>query len=482
MIRTWKLLGWAACLVACASEGSARGAGDPTARPLPGDLAVAWNALVLEIAEAEDHFLTLKGIRSAAMMHLAMHDAINAARPRYSPYRFRGPAPDDGTDPVAAAAQAAYEIALSQYPGRKRDFDRELERWMRQQAEGPARSSGVALGRAAASAILRAREGDGWDTQAEYRFHPMGPGIYAEFHEHSGTPQGFVFGTGWARARPFFPRGAGPFRAAPPPAIASAAYARAFDEVKEAGRAVSRTRTRDQTHLAYWWKEFCDNSMNRLARQLAESERLDLWDATRLFALVDAGIFDGYVSVFENKYFYNHWRPYTAIRLAADDGNPATAPEPDWDNTHHHTYAFPSYPSAHGTVCAVAMTIFAKAFGDEHAFTMNTPEVESGGPMSPRMRMEPSTRSFASFSSAAMECALSRVFLGIHFRYDSEAGNELGRRLADHAWARFLEPLPAPREREAPSSPRATPAETVPGESTLSSRAAETATSSALSS
>jgi membrane-associated phospholipid phosphatase len=440
MIRTFKLLGWAACLVACTSGGSARGAGVAAARPVPGELAIAWNALILEIAEAEDHFLTLKGIRSAAMMHLAMHDALNAVRPKYSTYRFHRAAQD--ADPVAAAALAAHDIAVSQYPGRKSDFDRELERWLRPEVEGPARSAGVALGRAAASAILRAREGDGWDTQAEYRFHPMGPGVYAEFNEHSGTPQGFVFGTGWARARPFFPREAGPFRAAPPPAIASAAYARAFDEVKEAGRAVSRTRTQDQTHLAYWWKEFCDSSMNRLARELAAAERLDLWDTSRLFALVDAGLFDGYVSVFENKFFYNHWRPVTAIRWAANDGNPATAPEPDWDNTHHHTYAFPSYPSAHGTVCAVAMRIFAHAFGDDHAFTMTTPAVESGGPMSPRMKMEPSTRPFASFSSAASECALSRVYLGIHFRYDSEAGTELGRGIADHAWNRFLAPLP----------------------------------------
>jgi membrane-associated phospholipid phosphatase len=429
-------------LVACTSGSSARGAGVAAARPVSGELAIAWNALVLEIADAEDHFLTLKGIRSAAMMHLAMHDALNAVRPKYSAYRFRGASPN--ADPVAAAVQAAYEIALSQYPGRKSDFDRELERWLKPEGKGRARSAGVALGRAAASAILRAREEDGWDTQAEYRFHPMGPGIYAEFSEHSGTPRGFVFGTGWAKARLFFPRETGPFRVAPPPAIATVAYTRAFDEVKEVGRAVSATRTPDQTHLAYWWKEFCDSSMNRLARQLATAGGLDLWDATRLFARVDAGIFDGYVSVFENKFFYNHWRPYTAIRLAADDDNPATAPEVDWDNTHHHTYAFPSYPSAHGTVCAVAMTIFAEAFGDDHAFTMTTPEVESGGPMSPRMKMNPPTRSFASFSAAARECALSRVYLGIHFRYDSEAGNELGRGIADHARARFLAPLPVP--------------------------------------
>ncbi|MBZ0089256.1 MAG: vanadium-dependent haloperoxidase, partial [Thermoanaerobaculia bacterium] len=267
-----------------------------------------------------------------------------------------------------------------------------------------------------------------------------GPGVYAEFEAHSGTPRGFVFGTGWARARPFFLERADQFRAAPPPEIESGDYTRAFDEVREFGRALSATRTADQTHLAFWWKEFCDSSMNRLARHLVAAEGLDLWAATRLFALIDAGIFDGYVSVFENKFHFNHWRPYTAIRWAENDGNPATAAEPDWDNTHHHTYAFPSYPSAHGTVCAAAMTLFARVFGDDYTFTMTTPEVERAGPMSPRVKMDPPERSFTSFSSAAKECALSRVYLGIHFRYDAEAGNELGRRIAEHAWHRFLVP------------------------------------------
>jgi membrane-associated phospholipid phosphatase len=131
----------------------------------------------------------------------------------------------------------------------------------------------------------------------------------------------------------------------------------------------------------------------------------------------------------------------TAIRWAAHDGNPDTEPDPRWDNLHRHTYAFPSYPSAHGAACAAGMTALADTFGDELAFTMTTPEVDAAGPMSGKVAMDPSTRSFASFSAAAWECALSRVYLGIHFRYDSVAGNELGGRIGRYVVDGFLRPL-----------------------------------------
>jgi membrane-associated phospholipid phosphatase len=271
----------------------------------------------------------------------------------------------------------------------------------------------------------------------------MAPGVYAEFAEHSGTPQGFVFGAGWALARPFMLESPGQLRAPPPPAIDSVAYAEAFDEVRELGRFDSPSRTADQTHLAMWWKEFVESSHNRLARELAVADRLDLWQAARLFALLEAAIYDGYVSVFDSKFHYNHWRPYTAIRWAAHDGNPATEADPDWDNTHRHTYAFPSYPSAHGTACAAAMTVLASVFGDHRPVTMRVPEVDAAGPMSGKIPMHPPTRSFASFAAAAEECSLSRVYLGIHFRYDSEAGTDLGRRVGRLVVSEHLQPFAA---------------------------------------
>ena len=151
-------------------------------------------------------------------------------------------------------------------------------------------------------------------------------------------------------------------------------------------------------------------SHNRLARELVTRDRLELRRAARLFALLNMGIFDGYVSVFDSKFFYNHWRPYTAIHWADKDGNPATELDAQWDNLHRHTYAFPSYPSAHGTVCGAAMTVMADTFGERRKFTMETPEVDKAGPMSGKVRMEPTTRSFESFAQAATRVrAVARV-------------------------------------------------------------------------
>ena len=411
-----------------------------------GALVAAWNRHVLTVAEAEDRFLTLKGLRTATLMHLAMHDALNAIEPRFETYLPARSAA--GADPTAAAAQAGFEVAVSQYPDSRSRFQEELRTWLATVEEGPAKRRGIELGTEIAAAVLEERQGDDWDAEADYEWHPMAPGVYAEFNEHSGTPEGFVFGAGWAEADPFTLDGPSQFRSPPPPAIESDAYTRAFREVKEVGATESETRTPDQTHLAMWWKDFVENSHNRLARQLVEEDELGLWSAARMFALLDMSVYDAYVNVFDNKFHYNHWRPYTAIRWASNDGNPDTREDPDWNNLHRHTYAFPSYPSAHGAACAAATTVLADTFGEHRAVTMTTERVDRAGPLSEKIPMDPPTRSFESFAAAAEECSLSRVYLGIHFRYDSVEGTRLGRRIGRHVVENFLRPREEPEESE----------------------------------
>lgn len=418
---------------------------DPTEGASSPEVVVSWNARILEAAEAEDGFFTLKGVRTAAMAHVAVHDALAAIDPRYEPYRYEGSAP--GADPVVAASEAAFAVATAQYPDRVELWAEERARWSgaERSAEAgdagtPARRDAARVGREAAASILEDRVADGWDREADYAWHPMGPGVYAEFNQHSGTPEGFVFGAGWAGARPFIMDRPDRFRSPPPPEIGSDAYTRAFDEVKEVGRRESAVRTPDQAHLALWWKEFVEKSHNRLAREMVREEGVGLQEAARLFALLNMGVFDGYVASFDAKFHYNHWRPYTAIRWAEHDGNPATRAEPDWTNLHDHTYAFPSYPSAHGTVCAAAMAAMEDTFGADRPFRMTIREVDASGPGSGMMAMDPPTRSFDDFRQAAEECALSRVYLGIHFRYDSEEGTRLGRSIGSLAVDSLLQP------------------------------------------
>lgn len=441
-----RILSFCAALGGCANHAAQSGGAGPNPGIASGagesfrsgDQPRAWNELLLSMAKAEDGFLTLKGLRATTMMHLAAHDALSAIRSRFAAYAHEGDA--DDADPDAAVAQASYDVAASLFttPEQLEKLEAERDRWLSLARDDASRREGIELGHAAARTILGEREGDGWNDPVQYAWQPMGPGVYAEFHEHSGTPEGFVFGAGWARARPFALDSPSQFRVPPPPEIGSAEYARAFAQVKELGRDESATRTKDQTHQAYWWKDFCENSLNRLGRQITAREALDLWQTTRFFALINMSLYDGYVSVFDNKFHYNHWRPYTAIRWAANDANEDTLPDPHWDNTHHHTYAFPSYPSAHGTACAAMFAVYESFFGDDYEFSMTTEEVNRGGPSSPMMKMEPPTRSFGSFDEAAMECAMSRVYLGIHFEYDSIEGNALGKKVGEHVLAHFL--------------------------------------------
>ncbi len=382
-----------------------------------GMLAARWNGQVLALAEAEDGFLTLKGVRTAAMVHLAMHRAL-------------GDTAHGAGDPRTAyqVAAAAHAVAVHEYPDASGPLDALLARSRPTDGQHVDLAALRDRGAQAAGAVLASRAQDGWSAPGEYRWRHPAPGVYVAFPDHSQTPPDFVFGAGWARARPFALRAPDEFRVASPPPIASNAYAEAYEEVRRVGAADGRHRTEDQTHLALWWKDFVERSHNRLARQLIERDGLTLAEAVSLLAWLNASIFDAYVASFDSKFHHNHWRPYTAIRWR-DDGNPATVPDPDWTNTHGHTYAFPSYPSAHGTACGAAMTVLAHVFGDQQRVVMHTGEVDRHGPGSGKMPMVPPTRSFSSFSAAADECGRSRVYLGIHFAYDSTVGVALGRQV-----------------------------------------------------
>jgi hypothetical protein len=375
------------------------------------------------------------------MMHVAVHDAINSIHPEYLRYSYTGELID--TDPIVAAAFTAFEITSNQYPEKKEELEAEMQKWITHRRDENDILTAKKIAELCAAAILEKRSGDKWNGEAEYTWHPMAPGVYAEFNEHSGTPKGFIFGAGWAKAEPFLIPTQDFFRSPPPPDINSEEYTKAFNEVKEFGRFESKARTSDQTHLAMWWKDFVENSHNRLARQLVTIEGLNLWEASRVFALMNMAIFDAYVSVFDNKFFYNHWRPYTAIRWAEHDGNPNTEQEINWNNLHKHTYAFPSYPSAHGCASAAAMTVLSFTLGvdDKYFFAMTTEEVDKAGPFSGKVKMNPPNRYFNSFSEAAFEASMSRVYLGIHFRYDSVEGYKLGIKIGKYANQNFLRPI-----------------------------------------
>ncbi len=173
----------------------------------------AWNQKIMEIAVEEDGLLTLKGLRTTSMIHIAIHDALNSIAPVYRSYAFTEP--NVQGNPTATAAYTAYLVAISQYPDKKAEFDKLLHLWL-PDPDDPYTDS-KSLAEKSVSTILEKRQQDAWNGEAEYTWHPMAPGVYAEFNEHSGTPEGFIFGSGWAKAEPFMLPSSNHFRSPPPP-------------------------------------------------------------------------------------------------------------------------------------------------------------------------------------------------------------------------------------------------------------------------
>jgi hypothetical protein len=354
------------------------------------------------------------------MMHLAMHDAINAVLARYRPHTFRGR--DPRADPLAAAAQAAHDVLLALYPGARARLASELKETLKEAPDAPSRDRGVALGRRAARAQLDARRDDGWDAAGTFVFDAR-PGSYRS------TPpwNGFVLQPGFRSARGFGIPAPDRFRPAPPPSLGSAAFTTAFDEVKRLGASQSSARTSEQTGYAIWWMEFVEGSVNRLARQLTEEKALSLPDAARLFALLNMSLYDTYVAVWDSKYEFAHWRPYSAIREAGSDDNPSTEADAGWESL-RPAPPFPEYVSAHAAACAATFAILGRELSSPGRFSFATLSAPEGMP----------TRSFASFDAAAAECADSRIQLGWHFRYSTDAGLQLGRAVAAYIVERYL--------------------------------------------
>ena len=394
------------------------------------DVVTAWNERGHDIAFAEDSFLTFKGQRALAMMHVAMHDALNSIVPVYERYAYSGP--PQIAHPVAAVGQAAYEVLVAQYPDQRSQLAAELATWLGRVPSGALRDRGIALGRATAAAILAQRTGDGFDEPGTYEFRKR-PGQYQT------TPpwDGFVAQPGFRFAKPFVLDFQSQFRPPPPPPLTSRTYARAFQEIKEFGSAASTRRTEDQTAYAIWWMEFAEGSVNRLARQLAAEHGVHLWTAARLFAHIGMALFDTYVAIWDSKYEYNHWRPYTAVRAADADGNPRTTPDPAWEPL-RPAPPHPEYASAHATACAASFGVLERALGHRLSFTMETTTAPPGMPR----------RSFESFDAAAAECADSRVRLGWHWRYATDAGLALGRQIATHTLQRSLAPRRGNRDHD----------------------------------
>ena len=391
---------------------------------LPNQVILDWNLAVVEAMGGETYQHSLLASRISAMTHIAMHDALNAIAPLYKTYAFQGSDPE--ADPIAATAVAAHAVLSASFPDQQALLDAKLTASLAGIEEGTGKTRGLALGKEAAAAILALRQDDGafQDPIAAVPVSDV-PGVY-----QAVPPFDFVFAPHWRTMLPFALEKPEQFRIEPPVSLDSEVYAEDFNEVKTVGEINSATRTPDQTAYAKFWYEFSEMGWNRVTRVVAVEQKLDLPKTARLFALVNMAMADAYTAGWDSKFYYDFWRPYTAIRAAEADGNPYTTADADWEPA-QPTPPVQDYPSTHSALGNAAATVLAYVLGNNTAFTLTSSTAPQGN----------AQRSFSSFSEAADENADSRVMAGIHFRFSCTAGQTLGTQIGQWVVENQLRPL-----------------------------------------
>jgi hypothetical protein len=376
------------------------------------------------------------------MVQGAVYDAVNAIGPKqHRPYLLHGRAGARASID-AAVATAAYDVlsdlvstapAIAPFPGRTgllNALSLEYAASLTAIDDDPFRMQGIAVGHAAADAMLDARAGDG-------RFGPSqwvpnsAVGHWQPLLNAAG--QQILDPTPWVGGvKPFLIESSSQFRSAPPPALGSTQWAAEFNEVKSLGRATGSTRTDEQTYRAKWWQSAPVLSWNEVARQLIARNDLDAADSARLLALENLSAADAAINCWNDKYHFDFWRPWNAIPRALEDGNLATDPDATW--TALLTAPYPEWVSGHNCLDAAHVTVLRMFFGDANpgGFQITSTFVNPGGP---------AVRTFDTFSQALAELIEARIWAGLHYRSGDVAGQTLGRNVAGYAAANYFQPV-----------------------------------------
>jgi hypothetical protein len=334
----------------------------------------------------------------------------------YEPYLRKVPVSSGSSSPDAAAIGAAHRTLTMLHPESASVLDAARAASLAEIPDGPARSNGVAIGVAAADAKLDLRAKDGAATVVPYTpgtrpgdWHPTPP---------ASLPAVFV---GLGDVAPFGIESGAQFRAAAPPSLHSRKYARDYHEVKAVGDVNSTRRPHHRTNVARFYSVTDPVGIyHPAARQVSVAQGKTLPENARIFALLAMSVFDAGIACFETKYHHNLWRPVTAIRTGEADLNRQTKPDPHWLPL-IFTPPFPSYPSAHATSAGAARAVLEHSFGAEgHAITLTNPE------------MPEVVLCYTAWEQITDDIDDARIYGGIHFRFDQEAGARQGRRVGEY--------------------------------------------------
>lgn len=399
------------------------------ARPaMQEEVIVQWNRVLMEtVLTPGQHPATIMPVRSYAIMHAAMFDAVNSIDGSHTPYLTDVPGSQNASV-EAAAAQAAHDVLVGLYPTRVAVFDSELAVSL-QGLEANRVQQGIRVGQIVAERMLAARASDGWNVTPPAYVLPATPGNW----QPTPPANSAATFTHYPSVLPFAITSPGQFTPNPPPSLTSAQYAADLNEVKELGAVNSAIRTDDQTQVARLWANVNTPTnfllvWNNVARTVAEARNLTTVERARLFALTNIALHDALQTTFASKFHYGMWRPVTAIRRADEDGDANTTADPAWSSL----IPTPPYPSYAGNMAAIGMsqaTILALFFGRDDIRFQHT-WAGAGG----------ATRSYAGFAAMADEQARARVYGGIHFTFDNVAGQSVGRNVANYVFANVMRP------------------------------------------
>jgi hypothetical protein len=403
------------------------------------DVVVDWNATMLQAIRNTATTPCLAS-RVEAMVGVAVFDAVDGIHTAYDFYDVPGLnlRPSPNASRPAAAIAAADTVLNSLYPTQQPMFDAEFQATLGMLPHDRATAEGLAWGMYVGNTVLGWRSHDGFDAPSTYQAAPAGGpiGVY-ELTPNAGLegkPPGFLPGLDpqWGQVTPWAMTSVNQFLPAPPPAVGSAEYAAAFNEVKALGDTNSTTRTQDEFDFAHFWADVPGHSVtppghwDEIAEHLGLQKHFTLEQNAHLLAEVNIALADGAINCWDAKYVYNYWRPITAIRDArANQINSANTSDPNWTPL-WNTPNFPSYTSGHSTFSGAASTVLASIFGNDIRFTIGSDD------------MPGYSRTFTKLSDAADEAGESRVVGGIHFSFDNTAGLKAGREIGQYIAQHFL--------------------------------------------
>jgi hypothetical protein len=387
------------------------------------DVVLDWNQIMQATVAGQNPFA--QG-RFAAITQLAVFEAVNSVTNEYEPY-LAGGSTATGASAEAAAVAAAHRVLSTYFPASAATLDTARANSLALIPDGDAKDNGIAAGEAAAAAMIALRANDG---SAPPQFFPPASTAPGAWQLTPGCPAAGGILLHWRNVTPFGIPSSDYFRPDPPPALTSREYAKDYNEVKAVGGINSPLRPQDRSDVARFYNALLAvGTWNVAARQVAAAQGRALSENARALALLNMAIHDGLVAVMEAKYHFVFWRPSTAIRAGDVDGNPETDVDAAF-TPFITTPCFPGYPSAHAAASYAARAILQRVFGAAgHSIVLSTAAVP--GVVLP----------YSSLKQITDDIDDARVFGGIHFRFDQEAGARQGSRLAAYLHSRYLRPL-----------------------------------------